>query len=134
MLRGVGWGVRGERGKGKTKHGEEESFFQERVGEKGREGIPCDRLWRDSIPCIFSHPNPIVIPREYAMTLEIIPAYIVSPISVFLTLLLLPNKEASQEGFFLTFGYPMVLHRWHCSDRFSPPFMLSVELAFLPQG
>lgn len=44
--------------------------------ENGKKrGILCDWLWGDSIPCIFSHPDTIVIPREYAVALVVIPAY-----------------------------------------------------------
>lgn len=92
--------------------GKEESFFK-RIEKKG-ESILCDWLWRDSKPCIFSHPNTIVIPREYATTLVIIPAYIVSPKSVFLLYILLRPRHHREEefsGVFFTFGYPMVLHR-----------------------
>lgn len=61
-----------------------------RIEEK-RESILCDWLWRDSIPCIFSHPDTIVIPREYATTLVIIPAYIVSPNQSFYSTSPLPS-------------------------------------------
>lgn len=48
----------------------------------------------------------------------------------------LPTHFREREKIFrvLTFGYPMVRHRYHCSDRFSPPFMLSNGVSsFSPQ-
>lgn len=64
----------GGRGEGGDKMGKKK-FFKENSREG--ESILCDWLWRDSIPCIFSHPDTIIIPREYAATLVVIPVYIV---------------------------------------------------------
>lgn len=64
------------------------------------------------------------------MALVVIPAYCICK---YIQSVLSTPHASQRENYFgvLTFEYPMVLHRFHCSGMFSPPFMLSIIIGLV---